>query len=342
MTVRRLRKQSNKKVRKLSNKQTTTYYKKRKSVTKTHKGGARKIALLIDNEASNLSSKQIKCGSIIHMSESLIPHEDYEHPKATKYRDITCVRVGITGQEAENQNHTIRNSDYLDHIGISERKKETLRNVFGGWPVYYESYMREEDMDEILRGVRIQKPALVCWDFDGVISRLDGIFPFIAEGKSHYTMTNFNQQVADYYKRKELTGAVKIEESDLIKLFMGGDSRAEKFAEVWAAISKTGAQQKILTDNVSVGNIQHLMRTLTQDPESVVSVRYSTLVSEAGGPMARKLDILRVLLEKAPERKTPKAVRRSSRKRKSTGRSRERSRSRSRSRSRERSRSRSR
>ena len=121
----------------------------------------------------------------------------------------------------------------------------------------YETAMSLREMSKIrdrLLSESAAKPQLLCWDWDGTISVIEGMLKDV-----YLALDSFNSKATD----NDIDGSLELQ--DLVLYYLGGQQRIDAFLETFRLANSLGIKQIVLTANMSTNSIQHLLNHLFEE-----------------------------------------------------------------------------
>jgi len=120
----------------------------------------------------------------------------------------------------------------------------------------YETAMSLREMSKIREQLLSEsaKPQLLCWDWDGTISVIEGMLKDV-----YLALDSFNSKATD----NDIDGSLELQ--DLVLYYLGGQQRIDAFLETFRLANSLGIKQIVLTANGSTSSIQHLLNHLFEE-----------------------------------------------------------------------------
>jgi hypothetical protein len=120
----------------------------------------------------------------------------------------------------------------------------------------YETAMSLREMSKIRERLLSEsaKPQLLCWDWDGTISVIEGMLKDV-----YLALDSFNSKATD----NDIDGSLELQ--DLVLYYLGGQQRIDAFLETFRLANSLGIKQIVLTANGSTSSIQHLLNHLFEE-----------------------------------------------------------------------------
>ena len=121
----------------------------------------------------------------------------------------------------------------------------------------YETGMSLSEMSKIreqLLSESVPNPQLLCWDWDGTISVIEGMLKNL-----YAAIDTFNRMAAD----KDIDDTIDI--MDLVTYYLGGQERIDAFLETYRLADSLGVKQIVITANKSTSSIRTILNTLFKE-----------------------------------------------------------------------------
>ena len=201
------------------------------------------LAWILDNERINFSDQEILSGHIVCFPVGC------EKPESKDDRALFCTpeRWGMHMTRCGFMNTP--KADILA-LGLGPQRGRYADAIYEtGISLSEMSKIREQLLSE-----SVSNPQLLCWDWDGTISVIEGMLKNL-----YAAIDTFNRMAAD----KDIDDTIDI--MDLVTYYLGGQERIDAFLETYRLADSLGVKQIVITANKSTSSIRTILNTLFKE-----------------------------------------------------------------------------